>query len=64
LQKPDRVLGSPDKPLGAPGHSSTIDGLNHSDISRQRGNVQTRNFQNFQRSGGGRLGGGGFRGRR
>jgi hypothetical protein len=65
LQKQNRVLGSPNKPLGEPGRSNTIEGLNHSDFSRQRGEVQTRNFQNFQRSGGGRLGGGGgFRGRR
>ncbi|MBF4515549.1 hypothetical protein IRZ71_04310 [Flavobacterium sp. ANB] len=61
LQKSDRVLGSPDKPLGEPGRANTIDGLNKSDFARDRGETQTRNFQNFQRSGG--LGsGGGLRG--
>ncbi|TDO83054.1 hypothetical protein EV143_102318 [Flavobacterium chryseum] len=62
LQKADRVLGSPNKPLGEPGRASTIDGLNRSDLARNRGETQTRNFQNFQRSGGGIGGGGGLRG--
>lgn len=62
LQKSDRVLGSPNKPLGEPGRASTIDGLNRSDLARNRGETQTRNFQNFQRSGGGIRGGGGLRG--
>ncbi|WP_456312509.1 hypothetical protein [Pseudomonas shirazensis] len=60
LQKSDRVLGSPDKPLGKPGSPNTIDGLNHSDFARDKGETHTRNFQNFQRSGG--FNGGGFRG--
>lgn len=65
LQKPNQTLGSPDRPLGDPGHANTIQGLDHSDFARQRGETQTRDFQNFQRGGGNRLGGGGgFRGRR
>jgi hypothetical protein len=39
--------------------------LGNSESARQRGQTQTQNFQNYQRSGGGgRAGGGGFRGRR
>lgn len=64
FQKPSQTLGLPDKPLGEPGHSGTLQDLDHFDNSRQRGDIQTRNFQNFQNRGGGRLGGGGFRGRR
>ena len=74
LQKQDKVLGQPNKPLGEAGRPGTIDGLNHSDFARDRGETQTRNFQNLQRSGGvngggfrnsgGFRGGGGFRGRR
>jgi len=74
LQKPDKVLGQPNKPLGEAGRANTIEGLNHSDFARDRGETQTRNFQNFQRNSGGAngggfrsggfRGGGGFRGRR
>ena len=74
LQKPDKVLGQPNKPLGEAGRANTIEGLNHSDFARDRGETQTRNFQNFQRNSGGVngggfrsggfRGGGGFRGRR
>jgi hypothetical protein len=67
IQKPNQTLGSgsPDRPLREPDHDNTIQGLNHSDFARQRGETQTRDFQNFQRGGGNRLGGGGgFRGRR
>jgi len=67
--KANQTLGQREKPLGEPGRSDITNDLDRSALSRDRGESQTRNFQNFQREGnrlgGGNLrGGGGFRGRR
>jgi hypothetical protein len=66
--KADQTLGQPNKPLGEAGHPDITKDLDRSAFSRDRGESQTRNFQNFQHQGGfgggGFKGGGGFRGRR
>jgi hypothetical protein len=61
LSKPDKTLGLPNKPLGEPGGSDIAKDLDRSALSRDRGENQTRNFQNFQRDGGGLGSGGGGR---
>jgi hypothetical protein len=64
--KADQTLGQPNKPLGEAGHPDITNDLDRSALSRDRGEMQTRNFQNIQRDGGrfngGGFGGGGFRG--
>lgn len=66
FSRPEQTLGQPNKPLGEAGRSDITNDLDRSAFSRDRGETQTRNFQNFQRDGGGRsgggFGGGGFRG--
>lgn len=59
--KANQTLGQRDKPLGEAGRSDITHDLDRSAFSRDRGESQTRNFQNIQREGN-RLGGGNFRG--